>query len=82
MDPHLSSKNSKNVWMNVSPNLKSRGRELGRGVGGVRVRMAHTCYPNPWEVEVGRGSGVRSEFEVSLDYVRLSQRETTPGSLC
>lgn len=65
MDSHLSSKNNKNMWMTVSPNLRSRGQRLGVEV---RVEMAHTCYPNPWEVEAGNGSGMHREFEANLNY--------------
>lgn len=65
MDSHLSPKNSKNMWMTVPPNLRSRGQGLGVGV---RVGMAHTCYPNPCEVEAGNESGMHSEFQASLNY--------------
>ena len=40
---------------------------MGVGVG-VKVGMAHTCYPNPFEMEAGNESGMHSEFEASLNY--------------
>lgn len=41
--------------------------------------MAHICYPNPWEAEAGRESGVHSESETGLDSMRLAPREELPG---
>lgn len=71
MDSHLSSKDNEDMWMNMSPTVKSRGRELGVRVS---VGTAHNCCPSPSEVEAGRGSGAHSELEASLDYMRLCLR--------
>lgn len=71
MDSHLSSKDNENMWTNMSPTVKSRGRELGVRVS---VGTAHNCCPSHWEVEAGRGSGVPSELEASLDYMRFCLR--------
>lgn len=71
MDSHLSSKDNENMWTNMSPTVKSRGRELGVRVS---VGTAHNCCPSPSEAEAGRGSGAHNELETSLDYMRLCLR--------
>lgn len=45
--------------------------------------LAQACHPRTWDVDAGQ-SGIQvcslkcSEFEVSLDYVRLSQKKKKP----